>query len=244
MAAAACMPRKLSRIAFRLYEKRMLPGSFLSRFGVSLFGVLPISLFIGVMIASAGVAVHPPIAFIATPLVCSGEVEVESQNYSYRPGQSGVTRTIWCTTSAAAGGKPAREDITLKAMGAAFIVYSAIAFVLLQLLWMMMRPRVTGLFRVPGRSAAAGEGFGGGGLGGAGVDLPSILAQVAESVKSGEAKVTVRNMAFDLRDDGGPGDAEGEDPAERLERLKRLYDQGLITAAEYQAKRSEILAGL
>jgi len=44
--------------------------------------------------------------------------------------------------------------------------------------------------------------------------------------------------------DGGADDEADLAPAERLERLKQLYDQGLITAAEYQAKRAEILSGL
>ena len=239
MAAAACMPRKLSRIAFRLYEKRMLPGSFLSRFGVSLFGVLPISLFIGVMIASAGVAVHPPIAFIATPLVCSGEVEVESQNYSYRPGQSGVTRTIYCL-SGSAGGKPAREDITTKAIGASFLAYSAIAFLLLRFLVVPpLRRRLAGMFRWQGARGAPDAGVTGGGAAGAGVDLKSILAQVAEAVERGGAKVTVRNHRFGMPD--GPAD---DDPAERLAQLKRLHEQGLISAADYEAKKAEILSGI
>ena len=210
----------------------MRERSFLSRFGVTLFAVLPASLFVGLMIATAGVAVHPPIAFIATPLVCAGEVEVELQNYSYRPGQSGVTRTIWCL-SGGEGGKPAREDITFKAVGASFLIYSGIAFVLLQLLWWMLRPRVAGLFRwkgTRGRSAPI-----------AGVDLSSILSQVAEAVERGDAKVSVRSMTADLRDGDGPA---GDDPADRLATLKQLRDRGLISAAEYEAKKAEILSRL
>ena len=83
-------------------------SSFWSRFGVTLLGVLPVSLFVGLMFATAGVAVHPPLAFVATPFVCDGIAEVESQHYSYRPGQSGVTRTLWCVREGE-GGKPVRE---------------------------------------------------------------------------------------------------------------------------------------
>ena len=217
----------------------MQAASFLSRFGVTLLGVLPASLFVGLMIASAGVAVHPPLAFIATPLVCSGEVEVVSQNYSYRPGQSGVTRTIYCL-SGGQGAKPAREDITFKAMGASFLVYSLLAFVALQLLWWLLRPRVAARFRRK-RDALLRDT----GIGGAGVDLQSILSQVAEAVERGDARVTVRNMSADLRGTGPSDDVQGGgDPGERLARLKRLHTQGLISAAEYEAKRSEILSGL
>ena len=208
---------------------------------LTLLVVLPASLFIGVMIASAGVAVYPPIATVATPLVCSGEVEVESQNYSYRPGQSGVTRTIYCL-SENAGGKAAREDITLKTIGAAFLVYSVIAFLILRLLVVpLLRRRFAGVLRRAGIRGAPDAGVTGGGGAGTGVDLQSILAQVAEAVERGEAKVTVRDHRFVAPGGDGPAD---DDPAERLAQLKRLYDRGLISAADYETKKAEILAGL
>jgi hypothetical protein len=59
-------------------------------------------------------------------------------------------------------------------------------------------------------------------------------------VKSGEARVNVRSMDVSVPPDG-PSD---DDSAERLAQLKRLYEQGLITAADYEAKKAEILAGL
>lgn len=40
------------------------------------------------------------------------------------------------------------------------------------------------------------------------------------------------------------GAAPAPDPAERLRALKRLYDEGLITAEEYEAKRAAILETL
>ena len=219
----------------------MQSASFLSRFGLTLLAVLPASLFVGLMFATAGFAVHPPLAFIATPLVCAGEVEVESQSYSYRPGQRGVTRTLWCLSDdGGPAGKPAREDITGSAMLAAFAVYSAIAFVPLQLLAWRLRRRVAGLFRWKGARVVPGGGAAG--AADAGVDLSAILAQVAEAVERGDARVTVRNMEVGARDEGGPVDEE--DPAERLVQLKRLYDRGLITAAEYQAKRAAIVSRL
>ena len=225
----------------------MQTASFLSRFGLTLLGVLPASLFVGLMVATAGFAVHPPLAFIATPLVCSGEVEVESQSYSYRPGQSGVTRTLWCLGDDGGGtGKPAREDITGPAMLAAFAVYSAITFVPLQLLAWRLRRRAAGLFRWKGVRIPPGPG--GAGAADAGGDLSAILAQVAEAVERGDARVTVRKMEVGTRDEGGPVDEGGptdeDDPAERLVRLVRLRDEGLITLAEYQAKRAEILSRL
>jgi hypothetical protein len=112
--------------------------------------------------------------------------------------------------------------------------------VALQLLWWLLRPRVAGLFRRKRDGLLRDAG-----VAGTGVDLQSILSQVAEAVERGDARVTVRNMTADLRGGGPAEDVQaGGDPAERLARLKRLREQGLITAAEYEAKRSEILSGL
>lgn len=44
-----------------------------------------------------------------------------------------------------------------------------------------------------------------------------------------------------MRETGGSGDFAGDDIEERLKTLASLYDQGLITGEEYEAKRKEIL---
>ena len=36
--------------------------------------VVPAGLFVGLMIATAGTAVWPPLSRIATPLICAGEI--------------------------------------------------------------------------------------------------------------------------------------------------------------------------
>jgi hypothetical protein len=214
----------------------MAERSFWSRHGLTLIGALPVSLFIGLMLATAGVAVYPPMAFVAKPLICSGELTVESQNYSYRPGQSGVTRTFWCA-SGEAGGKPVRDEVTFRAVGASFLVYSAISFALLRFLVVpLLRRRLRDAWQARvGRGASLA-----GAPPGTRTDLQSILSQVADAVKSGEARVNVRSMGVTIPPDGPPDD----DPAERLAQLKRLYEQGLITAADYEAKKAEILSGL
>ena len=45
-----------------------------------------------------------------------------------------------------------------------------------------------------------------------------------------------------MREEGGSGDFAGEDIEARMKTLASLYDQGLITGEEYEAKRREILA--
>ena len=225
-----------------------------------------ISLFIGLMIATAGFAVYPPIANIATPLTCDGEAVHESFGSSYRPGQYTVSRTIQCVSG---GPKGAREDITMKTMGVAFLLYSAIAWVVLLILGMVLKRKTRDLLKAPAvggagwsvRPPAPGET---GGMTGTtttvsdGVtistgpaspaDISSILAKVAEAVQRGGPSVVVRNMSYDSAtgnwSESGDDGEDGGDPGERLTRLKQLYDQGLITAAEYQQKRAEILSGL
>lgn len=44
-----------------------------------------------------------------------------------------------------------------------------------------------------------------------------------------------------MRETGCSGDFAGDDIEERLKTLASLYDQGLITGEEYEAKRKEIL---
>lgn len=192
------------------------------RLGSLLSWLIPlgIALFIGLMIASAGTAFYPPVTAIATPLICPGEVVHESHGASYRPGEYTVTREIYCVTG---GGKGAREDITLKAIGVAFLLYSAIAFLLLRfLLWPLLRRRYERAF-----SARAGP---------APVDLHTLLARVSEAAGQGEAKVVVRDFP------GAPPDRD--DLGERLLQLKALHERGLISDADYEAKKAQILSRL
>ncbi|HEV2817950.1 MAG TPA: SHOCT domain-containing protein [Allosphingosinicella sp.] len=166
--------------------------------------ILPASLFIGLMIASAGTAIYPRVAGVGAALLCSGEVIYESHGQSYRPGEYTVTRQIYCRSGDGKGAT--QEEITFRAIGLAFLIYSAIAFLLLHFLvapWLRRRAA---------RAMLAG----------------------AEAVQRLRANVVVREAI----------DTSSEDPAERLAQLRQLRDQGLITAADYESKKAEILKGL
>lgn len=198
--------------------------------------VLPAALFVGLMIASAGTALYPPVTAVANPIVCSGEVVYESHGASYRPGEYTVTREIYCQQS---GPKGAREDITLKAVGVSFLIYSAIFFVILGF---VVRPLLRRRYRdalasIRARPAVVGSSFTGAPDQAGPVDVQDILARVSEAMKSGEAKVVVRDLSV-----GDPN--EDSDLAERLARLKQLRDQGLITDVDYEAKKAELLSRL
>lgn len=201
------------------------------RFNATWMIVLPASLFIGVMIASAGTALYPPVTGIATPLLCPGTVDIQSRGASYRPGEYTVTREIYCVSE---DGKT-REEITLKAVFASFIAYSLIAFALLRFLAL---PLLRRRFRDALEGTRLRTSFDDPAPG-APVDLHAILARVSDAVEKGQANVVVRNMSF-----GAPGADELGDAASRLARLKALHDQGLITATDYETKKAEILSGL
>lgn len=223
--------------------------------GCGLAIVTAIALFVGLMIATAGTAVYPRLAHPGAALICSGEVVYESFGASYRPGEYTVSRQIYCQ---AGGGKDAvRDDITFKAIGVAFLIYSAASFVLLILLGLLLKRRTSDLMSAPTaggagwtvRTASAGDEKIATASGPASpADISDILAKVAEAVERGGPNVVVRNMTRDSAS-GGWSESDGDEerrlaPAERLARLQQLYDQGLISAAEYQAKRSEIISGL
>src|SRR3546814_15917143 len=95
--------------------------------------------FRSVMVAGAGGAIHPPLVTVAAPYVGDGTVETQSQNYSYKPGQQGVARNIFCIDP-----DGERRDITLRTVGAAAVYYTLIflaAGIVLVLLVRLLKPR-------------------------------------------------------------------------------------------------------
>ncbi len=194
--------------------------------------ILPASLFIGLMIATAGVAIWPKLAEPGAAILCgNGEIVHQSFEYS-RPGEYSVSRVIYCQTGEGKTGT--REEITLSAMGVSFLIYAAGIFLLLQF---AVRPLLAWRWRR--RMEAMGIARPGTSMQGApaheAVDLTDILARVSDAVRRGEADVQVRNASMDTG---------GGDIAARLAQLKALRDQGLITAQDYEARKAGILSEL
>jgi len=111
---------------------------------VTLFMVVPASLFVGFIVQLFASVIHAPAGFIAAPLLCRDEVAVETS------ASSGVSRSgrrimVICGTQddpAAIGFRPmgmpiaqapTEKDITFQTWAVSVLIYSAIAFVLLQL---------------------------------------------------------------------------------------------------------------
>src|SRR5689334_621817 len=91
--------------------------------GLIWLGAFSISIGMGAISGGAG-GVYPPIRNVGLPLVCEGDVERTSSPFSYKPGQSGISRTTYCVDTAT--GK--RTEITLRLVFAAGLVYSAAVF--------------------------------------------------------------------------------------------------------------------
>jgi hypothetical protein len=89
-----------------------------------------ISLFIGFVIISVAVgAIFPSMHKLTAPLICKGEVKVESIRYSYKPGQVGWDNHIYCIEA-----QGNEKEITFPAIGLTGLFYSAILFVILLIL--------------------------------------------------------------------------------------------------------------
>jgi hypothetical protein len=97
----------------------------------TMVGILAgISLFIGFVIISVAVgAVFPSMHKLTAPLICKGEVQVESIRYSYKPGQVGWDNHIYCIDE-----QGSEKEITFPAIGVTGLFYSAILFVILLVL--------------------------------------------------------------------------------------------------------------
>ncbi len=96
------------------------PGELLFRLLVSeFFGITVVAIGLGVVIT--------PLLKIAAPFVCpGGDFLLESEMYSYKPGQTGVIRNWYCVTNPSVEPK----DVTFIAMLVAGIIYGLIIFIL------------------------------------------------------------------------------------------------------------------
>jgi len=93
----------------------------------SMLGVLTVvSLFIGFVIISVAVgAIFPSIHKLTAPLICGGEVQVESIQYYPSSGGVGWKNHVYCIEQGN------QREITFPAIGVTGLIASAIIFVLL-----------------------------------------------------------------------------------------------------------------
>ena len=196
---------------------RRIGTAFLFRPGRPGIGTLLVAIWAGFMVATAGAAVYPPVTSIVTPFVCSGQAQTDSQTFSTRPGETIVTREFNCIGDS---GKP--ESVMFKTLAATFAVYALIAFVLLTLL---------GLWR--GRKGAATDP-----MAAPASAPPPAAAPIIPELRARTAGLD--ESRFRLH----PAAAAGNGIEARLEVLNGLREAGLISDADYEAKKAEILSRL
>lgn len=194
---------------------------------VALLQLLPLSLAIGFFVSGIGTTMWAPVTSWASGAFCSGKVVDESDTYTTPSGGSGVHRHIVCVSGE--GKDATRDDITFDGIALAFPLYSALIFMALLI---FAAPRM----RRKAEARDQWSGFGGftAGNSESPQDLQGVMGLVAAAMQQGN--VTVHTTTIDAP-------ANGE-PAARLAELKQLHDGGLISDADFAAKKADILSGL
>ncbi|MGO4562133.1 SHOCT domain-containing protein [Rhizobiales bacterium 3FA27D7] len=185
---------------------------------LSLTARLVISLFLGTMIGVAGGALFPALTHIAAPLICSGKLETVSSPYSYKPGQYGVTRELFCV-----GDDGSRQPMTARGLFFSSLIYAVALFALWPLLMLSFRYLLSrGARRVGSYAEDRLRGF---------VSQETTTPTWARPIK-GIRIETVRQPA--------PADTIED----RLRELARLRDIGAITPEDYETRKREMLSEL
>lgn len=184
---------------------------------VGLVPLVGISLFTGLMITSIGGALHPQLTNIAAPMACSGgQFNIASSQYSYKPGQHGVTHRMTCTDPVTGE----RSDVTFRVLGWSTLIFSGIVFVPLLILGLLLMKFLRRAFAAMKSSSPAGISG----------DYAGDLRQAFDNAIKRQA--------------GSHRDTDNHDVEDSLRELKRLRDNGLIDDADFAARKTAILARL
>lgn len=219
--------------------------------------ILGFSLFVGLMIATAGGALYTPLYKVAAPFACDGEFIIESRRYSYMPGQTGVEHKIFCEDNASG----TRTEIGLYALFIAFLIYSGLTFIaLLVLTLILIFPLRLLIRRLKPAAGYSTVSHAASPMPGVTSTLSRIMFRGREYSSPDEMPGAARaayeqalNVFVDTDPDAMPDLVQGteqpetqtpSDPVERLKKLNGLMEAGLITQQEYEAKKAEILSEL
>jgi hypothetical protein len=180
---------------------------------------LGISLFLGAMIAVAGGALYPPLTHIAAPLICNGKLETVSSPYSYKPGQYGVTRELFCV-----GDDGSRQPMTARGLFVSSLVYAISLFALWPLLMLPFRYLLSRGARRTGSYVEDKLG---------GFASPETTTSAWARHIKGIRIETVRQPV-----------PAADTIENRFRELARLRDVGAITPEDYESRKREILSEL
>ena len=193
--------------------------------------LLPLSLGLGFFVAGIGTTMWPPVTSWAAGAFCSGKVIDDSDYYTTPSGGSGVHRHILCVTGA--GKEETRNDITFDGIGLAFPLYSALIFAAL-LIFAAPRMRRKAEARDSWSSFGDFDARNDGTNDDAPQDLQDVAGLIAAAMRQGN--VTVGTMTM-----GSPPHGT---LAARLAELQQLHESGLISDADFEAKKADILSTL
>ncbi|MFA6112554.1 MAG: SHOCT domain-containing protein [Sphingomonas sp.] len=189
--------------------------------------LLPLSLGLGFFVAGIGTTMWAPVTSWAAGPFCSGKVIDDSDYYTTPSGGSGVHRHIVCVTGE--GKEETRDDITFDGIAIAFPLYSALIFAALLI---FAAPRMRR--KAEARDTWSSFGDFTAGNDGTPQDLQNMAGLIAAAMRQGN--VTVGTMTMDSPPHGTL--------AARLAELQQLHESGLISDADYEAKKADILSGL
>jgi len=184
----------------------------------SLVARLGASLFLGTMIGVAGGALLPALTHIAAPLICSGKLETVSSPYSYKPGQYGVTRELFCI-----GVDGSRQPMTVRGLFFSSLIYAIVLFALWPLLLLPFRYLLRDARRADSYVADKLGGF---------ASPETTTSAWARHIK-GIRIETVRRAS-----------PTADSIEARLLELALLRDVGAIAREDYENRKREILSEL
>lgn len=230
--------------------------------------MIGIGMFIGLMLATAGGAIYPPLWKVGVPLACDGPTSFQSQAYSYKPGQSGVSRSVTCMNPV----DGSSQEITGTLVALSTLIYGSALSVLLLLFGipraLAKRHRngtatvraappgrtdidelVQRLQQRPGTTTRSYVTVNGQPVD---VEVASDVSQLLQSIaKSNPQVLTSDSNEHDIQaifskiaSSQRRTASNPEILDEQLRQLKRLYDQRLITDAEYASKKADLLSQL
>jgi putative oligomerization/nucleic acid binding protein len=182
-------------------------------------------IFMGITAGSIGIgAIFPPANLIAKPFVCpAGKMDVVTQVYRPYPGKTITTLTWYCVDDLTG----AKKELGIFPMSLyAGTIYGLLLFAVV----------FAGML-VLARGGALGPGAVGST---SGIDLAGINATVEQAAQ-------FRKQAEGFREQAGQFRSKARASSEavaRMKELKELRASNMISEAEYEKKRAEILKDL
>ena len=183
---------------------------------------LPLSIGLGFFVAGIGTTMWAPVSSWAAGPFCPGTITDGSDTYTTQSGGSGVHRHVVCVTGT--GKDQTRDDITFDGIFLATPLYAVLFFIGML------------VFAAPRMRLKA--------------DAPDPWSSITGfTPRTREGRRGLMKLAASMMQQGNGGTVTMEQTAdgtiaERLAELQQLHASGLISDADFETKKAEILSGL